>query len=628
LVCLTIGAMLAGEAIVGLTPDQRKEVFEARKTLCENLAVQYSLLAASGETGTIETAMRALVERNADILSAALQGADGRQLAMAGDHRRHWVQPAGQRSTPSHVQVPIYKGEIHWGTLQLSFRAPGESSKGERWDTPWARYVALVGVLGFLGYFLFMKRTLRHLDPSEMIPPRVKSTLDSLTDGVVMVDLSGTIVLANETFCRLTQRALPSLLGKSLSRLPWVLDQGNLLPAEYRFPWELAADQERPQQGRRLGLKTKEMLLQTFSVTTTPIHDHDGRSRGILASFHDVTAVDRANAQLREAIAQLEHSRSQVMTQNEQLEHTNEILQLEIEERKRMQVERDQLNRQLLESSRLVGMADVASTVLHNVGNVLNSVNVSVEVVTNLLKQTPMNDVALIATMLDRHKHDLHAYLTADQEGRQIPSYLTMLAEAVTQNQTLVEKELDGLGRNIEHIRQVVGRQVDLARPGGIVCEPVSFQEVMEQALAIYRTALESRGYEIEQRYEPVPQGMCDHHQVLQILVNLVSNAKNAMDAMPGKPHRLTLRVGFTGQPSGHVRLQVADTGIGITAENRPRLFTQGFTTRPDGHGIGLHSAALAAKNLGGFLQGHSDGQGKGATFILDLPFRPAEVPV
>lgn len=626
LVSVTIAAMLAVGTIVGVAPDSGKDVSEGRKALCENLAVQYSLLAASGQTTTIETAMRALVERNSDILSAALQAPDGRPLASAGDHARYWVQPAGQQSTPTHIQVPIYRGATHWGTLQLAFRASVGASR-RLYEDPWVQYVALVAGLTFLGFYTFMKRTLRQLDPSEMIPPRVKSTLDSLTDGVVMVDLSGSIVLANDTFCRLMEQPLPSLLGKSLSRLKWMQDHGEPLAAGHRFPWEVVADHTHPKQGCRLGYFTKENALQTFSVTTTPIQDQDGRSRGVLASFHDVTAVDRANAQLRDAITQLERSRSQVMSQNDQLENTNEVLQLEIEERKRMQVERDQLNKQLLESSRLVGMADVASTVLHNVGNVLNSVNVSVEVVTNLLKQTPMNDVALIASMLQSNKHNLGAYLSESQEGKQIPAYLSMLAEAVTQNQSLVEKELDGLGRNIEHIRQVVGRQVDLARPGTLISEPVSFQELMEQALAIHRPALESRGCKIEQRYDVVPVGMCDRHQVLQILVNLVSNAKNAMDPMPDRPHRLTLRVGFVEDRTDFVRLQVTDTGVGISAANLSRLFTHGFTTRPEGHGIGLHSAALAAKNLGGSLQGRSDGPGQGATFILDLPFKPVEVP-
>lgn len=613
LVCVTIGVILAGDAIVGLTPDQSKQVFEARRALCENLAVQYSLLVAAGQAALIETAMRALVERHSDILSAALQSMDGPQLAVAGAHAQHWVQPAGLQSTLNHIQVPIYRGPTHWGTLQLSFRALSPSWEEKLLLGAWPRFVLVVAVLGFVGYFIFMKRTLRHLDPSEVIPTRVKSALDSLNDGVVMVDSSGSIVLANETFCRLTQRTLPSLLGESLSRLGWVQDQGAPLAVPHVHSWECASGRNPAPGGCRLGYWTKEKTLRTLFVTGTPILDERGGIRGVLVSFHDVTEIDRANAQLRDAIVQLEQ--------------TNETLQSEIEQRKHVQKEREELNKKLVETSRQVGMADVASTVLHNVGNVLTSVNISVEVVINTLKQAPVGDIGLVASLLQSHSHDLGQFLSHDSQGKQIPSYLTMLAEAITQNSAIVEKELGGLSRNVEHIRQVVSRQVDLARPSGVIREPVHFQDLLEQALAINRSALESCSCEIVEEYQNLPDGIIDRHQVIQILVNLISNAKNAMHAADGRMRRLTLRLGVVAERPGFVRFQVTDTGVGITQEHLPLIFSQGFTTRPDGHGIGLHSAALAAKNLGGNLQVQSEGKGKGATFTLDLPLESVEVP-
>ena len=130
------------------------------------------------------------------------------------------------------------------------------------------------------------------------------------------------------------------------------------------------------------------------------------------------------------------------------------------------------------------------------------------------------------------------------------------------------------------------------------------------------------------ERYDKELEGLCDRHQVLQILVNLVSNAQKAMEALPDKPHRLTLQVGAATDRPGFVRFEIIDTGVGIAGAHLSRLFTQGFTTRSDGHGIGLHSAMLAAKNLGGTLQAHSDGPGRGASFVLDLPVTPIEVRV
>ncbi len=149
----------------------------------------------------------------------------------------------------------------------------------------------------------------------------------------------------------------------------------------------------------------------------------------------------------------------------------------------------------------------------------------------------------------------------------------------------------------------------------------------MEQALAINRPALDSCACEIVQEYGNLPDGMTDRHQVIQILVNLISNAKNAMSIADGRPRRLTLFLGSAADRPGFIRFQVVDTGVGISREHLSLIFTQGFTTRPEGHGIGLHSAALAAKSMGGTLQAQSDGEGRGATFIFDLPLESVEVP-
>jgi signal transduction histidine kinase len=112
---------------------------------------------------------------------------------------------------------------------------------------------------------------------------------------------------------------------------------------------------------------------------------------------------------------------------------------------------------------------------------------------------------------------------------------------------------------------------------------------------------------------------------VLQILVNLISNAIYAMRALPGRQHCLTLRVGLAEAMEGWMCLQVQDTGVGIKSEHLTRIFAQGFTTKKDGHGFGLHSSALAAKLLGGALRAHSPGEGQGATFTLEVPVKPVE---
>jgi signal transduction histidine kinase len=226
--------------------------------------------------------------------------------------------------------------------------------------------------------------------------------------------------------------------------------------------------------------------------------------------------------------------------------------------------------------------------------------------------------------MLHEHTDALGDYLTRDPKGRQIPAYLTTLADYLTQEQATILKELEGLSSKIDHIRRIIDRQQDMARVGG-VHEPVGPGEIMEEALAINLAALQRHQIEVVREYAEAPQIITDKHQVLQILVNLISNARYAMQAWNGRQHRLTLRTGPAEDREGRVRFQVQDTGIGITPEHLPRLFTQGFTTKKDGHGLGLHSSVLAAQQLEGSLSVHSAGEGQGATFTLDLPARPGE---
>ncbi|HPV84181.1 MAG TPA: ATP-binding protein [Nitrospira sp.] len=625
LVSLTVSIMLAGDAIMGLIPNEHQQRFQQRKALTETLAVQYSLLVQRGEIEMIETALRALVERMPEVEAAALITVDGHTLAQAGVTHEDWGKAADAKSIPTRIHVPIYQGPRPWGVLHLAFHVGTESDRWTSWgwfSQTWMRFVAFVALAGFAAYRLLMRRVLRHLDPSKVVPPRVKTALDTLAEGVVMLDLEGTIVLANASFARRIGRETESLVGHALSSLSWHAHD------EPASPWMHVLKSNAPRTEKKMTCILPNGEAKRFVVNAAAIRGDRGELRGCMTSFSDVTELEQANDQLRTAVGELEASKTQVMRQNQELEVTNTTLQNEIHERQKIQAERELLSKKLMETSRRVGMADVASTVLHNVGNVLNSINVSVEVVGKTLRQSPVHDVALLAAMLRDHRDDLPTFLTHDPKGRQIPSYLTMVAEAVMQNSTVVENELGALGKNIEHIRQVVTRQVDIARPGDVVLEPVLFTDLFDQALGINRAALEKAGISVVQEYAQLPMGMTDQHQVLQILVNLVTNARNAMvEATPGPhPHRLLLRLGPAVDRPGFARFEVIDTGVGITATNIPRLFTQGFTTRKEGHGIGLHSASLAARNLGGSLRAASAGEGLGATFTLDLPMLAQEL--
>lgn len=284
--------------------------------------------------------------------------------------------------------------------------------------------------------------------------------------------------------------------------------------------------------------------------------------------------------------------------------------------RKRMEQERYDLNKRLLELSRRAGMAEVASDVLHNVGNVLNSVNVSCSVAFETVKTSKAGGVARVASLLAENRGRLPEFLTSDAAGAKVPEYLGKLGEQLGRERDRLMHELNALRQSTDHIREIVATQQSLAKGGGVP-ELEDIAALMEEAIRVADPGLAKRGVRVVRRFSPVPAVHVERHQVLQIFINLVNNAKDALASVPEGERVITARVAYE---SGRVVAQVIDGGCGIPPENLTRVFSHGFTTRKDGHGFGLHSAALAAKAMGGSINADSEGVGKGATFTVEFP--------
>ena len=283
------------------------------------------------------------------------------------------------------------------------------------------------------------------------------------------------------------------------------------------------------------------------------------------------------------------------------------------------QAERElkELHRQFLEISRQAGKAEVATGVLHNVGNVLNSVNVSASLVVEKLRRSKASNLAKAAALLTARNGDLAEYLTNDPNGQKLPGYFAKLGEFfVTENAELLQ-EADQLGRNIEHIKEVVAMQQSYAKVSGVF-ENLPADRLVEDAIAMNIGAFERHGVAVGRQFAPVPLVHVDRHKVLQILINLLRNAKYALDEVKRIDKRITVSISRLSEQS--VGIVIADNGIGISPENLTRIFAHGFTTKEEGHGFGLHSGALAARAMGGSLSVASPGTGHGATFTLELP--------
>jgi PAS domain S-box-containing protein len=294
----------------------------------------------------------------------------------------------------------------------------------------------------------------------------------------------------------------------------------------------------------------------------------------------------------------------------------------DITERKLAQAELDASQKQLIDASRRAGMAEIATNVLHNVGNILNSVTVSAGLVRGALRTSRARGLKQAVEMMDGQADRLGDFLVSDEKGRMLSGYLRDISLALQQEQEEMIVELEQLGRGIDHIRDVVTMQQSYAGRAGVVTS-VRIGDLVEDAVRINGQKLERDNVTVVRAVAALPKVRLDRARVLQVLVNLIGNASEALRASPPEARRITVRV--EAGTGGRVRLSVQDEGEGISDVNLTRIFAHGFTTRKHGHGFGLHSCAQAAAEMNGTLAVHSDGPGRGATFTLELPLEAPE---
>ena len=299
---------------------------------------------------------------------------------------------------------------------------------------------------------------------------------------------------------------------------------------------------------------------------------------------------------------------------NRALQAANETLEQRVE--RRTQQLKDAQS-ELMNSARQAGMAEIATNVLHNVGNVLNSVNISADLVSRKLRSSKALGLGKAMQLINAHQGDLGTFLTEDEKGKLLPGYLNQLVEAIAIEQQGMSDELAQLSKSVDHIKDIVSTQQSYAGASTLL-EPVNISALMDDALRMNAGALSRHHVTVVKAYAPVPEILADKHRLLLIMVNLISNAKYAMDKLSERPRQITLAVESVGDET--LKISVKDDGEGIPPENMARIFTHGFTTRKEGHGFGLHSCALAAVEMNGQLSAHSDGPGLGAVFTLTIP--------
>jgi C4-dicarboxylate-specific signal transduction histidine kinase len=319
------------------------------------------------------------------------------------------------------------------------------------------------------------------------------------------------------------------------------------------------------------------------------------------------------------------HSRTTPL-RSETGELTGDIGTVEdITARKSAETELERVQQELIDASHKAGAAEFTTGVLHNVKNVINSINVSATLISRMVQESKSPGLTRLSRLMHEQGGDLGAFLTRDPKGQQVPAYLELLAAHLETERKAVLEELRHLENDVHHVKEIVTMEQDFARLGG-TSERVRPVELMADALRINAASLSRHGVQVTVENDPdLPEITVEKHKVLQILINFIRNAKDACNES-GRPERnVILRV---RQGDARVHFSVTDNGVGITPETRAHIFAHGFTTKKQGHGFGLHSGARSAHDLGGALEVQSAGPGTGATFTLSLPLcAPASGP-
>lgn len=402
------------------------------------------------------------------------------------------------------------------------------------------------------------------------------SLIESTDDLVCSLDLEGNLRFANSAMRHEFSRRFGQelLSGQSLflaataeQRELWMQRFARVTAGQrLRFEEEYAVDERR----------------STYEVNINPILDEGGRVTGLTVFSRDITSRKDSESRLGE------------------------------------------MHRTLVDVSRLAGMAEIATGVLHNVGNTLNSVNIATALLMDQLRRSRVNGLARATQLLRENLPDAGTFLASNPQGRKLPRYLIAVAEELVEEREKMSREVRALIESVEHIRSIVTMQQQHARTVGAL-EEFHVPQLIDEALRLDAISLDHLGITIVREYAEVPPLLADRHRLLQILINLLSNARQSLVESQRQDKQLIIRIRLSAEGQ-HLLIDVADNGLGIAPEHMERIFKQGFTTKKTGHGFGLHMSALAATEMKGRLTCASPGPGQGATFTLELPLAGEEV--
>ena len=319
LISLVATLLLVADITLGLVPTDAETQRKIRQSTSERLGVEVASLIQMQQWDGLKATLNAALARDRDILSLAVRQRDGRLLIQAGDHLRYWEPPANGLSTLTHVRVPLFEDSIednrHWGDVEISYRPVTPQNLSAWLRQPLVALFFVIVPVGFLAFYLYIRRALQYLDPTSAIPDRVRTAFDTLNEGVAVIDRDGRIMLSNKAFRLLHPQASQDLTGKALAEQAWLIGHNTA----QSLPWVKAMETNNPVSGHPISITQPDLSVSRLIVNAAPVQDGRGQLRGCMVSFHDETELHHANEQMRDALIKLEASRKQIEEQNVEL---------------------------------------------------------------------------------------------------------------------------------------------------------------------------------------------------------------------------------------------------------------------------------------------------------------------
>jgi diguanylate cyclase (GGDEF)-like protein/PAS domain S-box-containing protein/putative nucleotidyltransferase with HDIG domain len=313
--CIIVSAVL-GAHMAGLLPDRAGAITEQRLQLAQVLDAQCSDAADRNDAQTIRALLNALIANNPDVASAGVRSPGGKLVIEVGPHAATWKPIKESDPASFETEVPILQNGKKWASLEIRFVTLPDSGF---FTNPLFRMTCFIGAGGFIGSLLFLRKALKHLDPSSVIPDRVRAMLDALAEGVIVMDNSEQIVMANESFCRITNSTLAQIQGRKVSQLPSLVGDHHKGHAT-NAAWIKALTSVEPVRRMTVRLASPDGAERSLVLNAVPVLGNDGSRRGVLATFDDVTSIEATNAQLRDTLGELAKSRDEIARQNKELE--------------------------------------------------------------------------------------------------------------------------------------------------------------------------------------------------------------------------------------------------------------------------------------------------------------------